>query len=452
MSSANLSDKVFAFTQENALFFAPCHLLVAVSGGPDSMALLNALMHWPQDGLHLSVVHMNHGLRPSAQDDEVFLRRFCEENNLQLTVYNENVADYAKQNALSVEEAGRELRYQRFEMLRQTLGADWIITAHTASDQAETMLMHLIRGCGLDALCGIPVKRDRICRPLLSCNREEVLSYCREHQIPYITDETNQDLRYTRNRMRHEVLPLLREINPSVDSALLRLCHHITNDVQWLDTMAQNLYNSVLRENGYDATQLAAASESMRRRAIRLILRQHQLRTIEEAHILAIEHLVIQGRGKTLLPNRFVAKVSRDVLEVCHEEEDKSAETFCFQISKFPFEISNGKHDYVITLLEKPFDKNIHNLFANWAIDYDTIQGTLQVRSRQAGDSLRPAGRGISKSIKKLMNEWGVPVDKRNDLPLLCDEQGVLLVTGYDCDQRAAVTAQTKRVLIIRQQ
>lgn len=451
MSFTKLSDKVFAFTEDNALFTAPCHLLVAVSGGPDSMALLHTLMHWPQEGLHLSVVHMNHGLRTSAQEDVAFLRRFCEQNGLNLTVYNENVADYAKQKALSVEEAGRELRYQRFEQLRQTLDADWIVTAHTASDQAETMLLHLIRGCGLDALCGIPVKRERICRPLLSCDREEVLSYCREHQIPYVMDETNQDLRYTRNRIRHEVLPLLREINPSVDSALLRFRHHITNDVQYLDTMAQNLFIRIQHEEGYDASPLAAASESIRRRAIRLILRQHRLKTIEEPHILGIEHLIIRGSGKTLLPNYFVAKVSRGVLKVYQEGEVESPETFCFQATEFPYAFSNGKQNYVITLFEKPFNENIHNLFANWAIDYDTIQGTLQVRSRQVGDSLRPAGRGIEKSIKKLMNEWGVPTEERNFLPLLCDEQGILCVPGYGCDQRAAITDQTKRVLIIQQ-
>lgn len=451
MKSLGFIDKVFTFTGGNALFSAPCRLLVAVSGGPDSMALLHSLRHWPQEGLQLSAVHINHGLRgETARRDEEVVRRYCRQHHVPLTVYHEDVSGYADRHKLTLEEAGRVLRYQRFEEVRQEENADWIVTAHTASDQVETMLMHLLRGCGLDAMQGIPVKRGAICRPLLSCTREEVLEYCQENSVPFALDETNRDTRFTRNRIRHEVLPLLRTINPNVDAALLRFQGNLTEDVSYLNRLAEELMVPTGDGRGVSISPLLSADSSIRRRAIRLFLRQQHLKTIEQAHICAVEHLILTGRGTTLLSGGLTARVMGDILTVEETDTTEPEAPVSILLSRFPATITACGKQYTVIVENHPQSENVHNLFAKCAVDYDTIQGDLLVRTRKAGDKLRPAGRGISKSIKKLMNEWELPAEERDGYPLLCDDAGVLLVPGFGCDQRASVTDATKRYLIFR--
>ena len=154
-------------------------VLVGLSGGADSMALLHALLHWPKIGLRVSAIHIHHGLRGKAADrDEAFVRDYCERWGVPLTVAHFDVAAVAREHHLSIEEAGRRVRYEAFESARQSMDADWVLTAHTASDQAETTLLHLIRGCGVDGLTGIPAARGHIRRPLLCCTRAEVEEYC----------------------------------------------------------------------------------------------------------------------------------------------------------------------------------------------------------------------------------------------------------------------------------
>ena len=239
-----LRDKVFNFTSEKCLFSAPCHVLVGVSGGADSMALLHMLSHW-ETPLRVTAIHIHHGLRgESADRDEAFVRSYCTEHNVPLVVVRADVAAVATQERLTLEEAGRRVRYEQFEMARRDLCADYVLTAHTADDQAETVLMHLIRGCGIDGLVGIPAVRGNIRRPLLCCSRAEIEEYCTLHDLPYVTDETNVDIKYTRNDVRHRVLPLLREINPAVNDALLRLSNLAQADADYLNCVAEEVLSS----------------------------------------------------------------------------------------------------------------------------------------------------------------------------------------------------------------
>lgn len=450
MKSLTFSDKVIAFTDKNAWFLDPCHVLVAVSGGPDSMALLHLLTCWPKDGMRVSAVHMNHGLRgETAQRDEDFVRQYCMNSHIPLTVFREDVAAYAKERSLTLEEAGRELRYQRFETLRQTIQADWLVTAHTASDQVETMLMHLVRGCGLDALQGIPATRDRICRPLLTCTREEVLSYCQEHALNYVLDETNEDTRFTRNRMRNDVLPLLRKINPAVEASLLRFQNHVADDVAYLNTSASELLKSATTEDAIQTAPFVEASTVIRHRAIRLLLRKMQLTTVEEIHIRAIEQIILSNRGKTLLPDHYTAEVIAGKLTISRTTSPTPVTKLCIPVTQFPFSFTVNKKQYTLLLKNLSDCENVHTLFSHHMIDYDTIQGALYIRTREVGDTIRPAGRGFSKSVKKLMNEWKIPAENRDSFPILCDASGILMIPGCACDQRTLITDRTTRCLVI---
>ena len=444
------ADKVLAFTQDNALFSAPCHLIIGVSGGADSVTLLHLLHHWPEEGLRLTAVHVHHGLRGDTADrDAAFVSALCDAWGIPLVLQHANVAALAKEQGIGLEEAGRCARYRLFEEVRQSVQADCIVTAHTASDQVETVLMHLVRGCGSDGLCGIPAKRFRVCRPLLTCSREEIEDYCRENALQYMTDETNADVRFTRNRVRHELLPLMRQLNPAVDNAILRLSGHVAEDCLLLNALAEStLKEASLPEGGYRAAAFSCQEQPVRRRMIRAVLRDGALPQISEAHILAVEELLANGRGETVLPQGTV---------LCAEDgrlfwrDEHPAILPSVPVSDLPFSLYAGQEKGELFLLDAgEFEKwkNVHKMFFKYSVDYDRIQNGLHIRCRREGDYLHPAGRGIGKSLKKLMNEWRIPASRRDCLPLLCDETGVLLVPGYACDERVKITEATKHFLV----
>ncbi len=433
------------------MFSAPCHLLVGVSGGADSVALLHLLAHWPASGLALTAVHVHHGLRgETARRDMMFVESLCAEWGIPYVGLFADVPALAKASGMGMEEAGRCERYRLFEETRLQVGADFVLTAHTSSDQAETVLMHLIRGCGTDGLAGIPPARGYIRRPLLCCSREEVECYCAEQELLFVTDETNADLRYTRNRIRRQVLPLLRQMNPAVDEALCRLAMHSGEDSRYFSALAEEALEAAVLPGGtYRCDAFTQLPTSVRRRMIRRILTDLALPQISESHILAVERLLQQGVGETVLPLGTVLRAENGRLFLAGKEKP------CFQ-SEFPVDVlpftflfeGNAYTLRLISVKDCTEWENVHNLFFKSSIDYDKIQGSLCVRCRHGGDMLHPAGRGVGKTLKKLMNEWRIPSSQREHFPLLCDERGVLLVPGYTCDERVRVTLDTKHFLV----
>lgn len=447
MNTANLPDKVFRFTSKKALFSAPCHVLLGLSGGADSMAMLHMLAHWPVDGLRVSAIHVHHGLRSEADHDEAVVCDYCAKLGVSLSVVHVDVAAVAADLHMSLEEAGRRVRYQHYEAVRANIGADYVITAHTASDQAETMLMHLIRGCGVDGLRGIPAVRDRIRRPLLCCNRQEIEAYCLTNAIPFVTDASNYDTKFTRNDVRHRVLPLLREINPAVDEALLRLNNHATDESDYLNTLAQEALSAAECAGGYDINAFLSQHKVVRHRMIRLLLHYNAVSTIEESHIVAAERVILSGCGSVDLPGGFSLSVRQGQVTVikallCEQPTPIS-------IDSLPCCVRFAESEYEIIVCDKN-DANVHNLLLNCAVDYDKIQGTLCLRCRQSGDYFHAAGRSVGKSLKKWMNEWRIPSHLRDFYPILCDEGGVILIPGYGCDERVRVTDDTKHFLVCK--
>lgn len=444
----SLIDKAVAFTSEKGLFSAPCHVLVGLSGGADSMALLHLLLHWPVEGLQVSAVHIHHGLREETADrDEAFVRDYCAAYQVPLTVIHVDVAQIAEEEQLTLEEAGRQVRYAHFEAVRCSVGADCIVTAHTASDQVETMLMHMVRGCGLDGLVGIPAVRGCIRRPLLCCSREEIEEYCTENEIPFVEDESNADTRFTRNYIRHRVMPMLREMNPAVERALLRMREHTEDDVSFLDQVARGALDTACCNGGYAVNAFQEQPSVIRRRMIRMLLSSVANPSFEEIHIRAAEQAVLRGSMSVSLPNGLEFCVSQDVVCVRVPSQDTVPTTQV--IETFPAEIVFGKKTLQI---EKNSEEslNVHNLLLQYAVDCDKIEGKLCVRGRLEGDYMHPSGRGVGKSLKKLMNEWHIFPYLRNSYPILCDESGVILVPGYAVDERVRVTESTKHYLVCK--
>lgn len=248
-------------------------VVAGVSGGADSMALLHVLQSWRKDWPELKVTaaHVNHCLRGAEADrDEEHVRRYCQREGIPLEVLKIDVREEAAKRKLGLEACGRAVRYEFFRRLAGENGV--IATAHTLSDLAETVLLHLTRGTGLKGLCGIPPVRENIVRPLIDCSRREIEDYCREHKIPYVTDSTNLEARYSRNKVRLQVLPALKEINPAFEEAVGRMAQSLREDDGCLCEEARELLGrAALEKGGWSCSVLSRGRKPVRIRAIRLL-------------------------------------------------------------------------------------------------------------------------------------------------------------------------------------
>lgn len=248
-----LEEKVLKTIQKYELIENGNNIVIGVSGGPDSMALLNVLFTLKQNHkiqANCIVAHINHGLRQEADEETNYVENFCKERNIPCFIKRENVEALAKKQKIGTEEAGRKLRYAFFEEVASQFENTKIATAHNANDNSETILFHLIRGTGLTGLKGIEVKREnKYIRPLLECTREEIEEYCKEEKLEPKYDKSNEENIYTRNKIRNMLLPLLEtEFNPNIISSLNRMAQIIKEENEYIEKQVENTYQAVCLE------------------------------------------------------------------------------------------------------------------------------------------------------------------------------------------------------------
>lgn len=273
----------------------PCSITVALSGGADSVALLYSLYLLKDElGLSLSACHVNHNLRGEESDgDELFVRRMCRMLDIPLYVRNIRVSDYVGKHE-STELVARKIRYDFFS----ELGADRLIaTAHTASDNCETVLINLIRGTALSGLCGIPPKRDNIIRPLIDCTREEIEQFCKEYSLGYVTDSTNLSDDYTRNKLRLNIIPELKKINPSLMASVSRMSQSVTLDDKFIDSIALSEKKKAEKDGKYSVTALCHLDECVLRRVAAMILDENDI-PASALSITKTVQIIRDGKGK----------------------------------------------------------------------------------------------------------------------------------------------------------
>ena len=407
---------------------------VALSGGADSMSLLYAFFNLKERlGISLSAAHLNHMIRgEEALRDEEFVKKQCKSLKVPLFCERIDVPAYAKEHKMSTELAAREVRYDFLS--RVSRGA--VATAHTASDNLETLLFNLTRGSALKGLCGIPPKRGIFIRPLILCTRAEVEEYCEKNGIRYVTDSTNLSDEYTRNKIRHNVIPVLKQINPSAEKAAVRTAAELSEDNLFLEKCADKYLSDNISGGGLDVSELPEAP--IAKRAIKRFAEMTDTElTLDNMHILEI-YKICGGGGRTGLPLGYSAEVKDNKLFITNRS-GKNSSNF-----KFDVHIERRIND-LFTNGEK-----INNLLLNNSLDCDKIIGKSVTRTRLPGDSIRLAGRGCTKSLKKLMNELSIPPELRDSLPVIADEAGVIWIYGIGVAQRCAVTKNSAEVLIIK--
>ena len=421
---------------------APQHLAAAVSGGADSMALLLLLRQLqPRFGYTLSACHVNHGLRgQSADRDEAFVRAECARLGVPLRVFH--AAELASPPVHAGEDWARRLRYTAFAQL-QGQGIDAIATAHTANDQAETLLLRLARGTGLHGAGGIRPRRGCYLRPLLCLSRAETETVCRAAGQPWVTDETNDTDAYARNRLRHSALPALESTNAAAVQNLARFCEKAARADAYLAAGAAKLLAAARLPGVEPVWQLAplqAADPLLLETALHSLVAP--VRDAEEKYVQLLCAVVRQGSGAVQLTGqvRFCAGNGCLRQETLPQALPRQLESAPQQVPLLPekqpeFRLRGGWKGKA-ELLTADFEEKIqvvHKKDLKNQADYAKINSicpVLRLRCRQPGDRFRPAGRGVDRELRKWMNEAGIPPRERDTLPLLAAGRQVLWVCG----------------------
>ncbi|MEG2597175.1 MAG: tRNA lysidine(34) synthetase TilS, partial [Oscillospiraceae bacterium] len=283
-------------------------VIVGFSGGADSVSLLYRLLEIREKkSLTLEAAHVNHCLRAEESErDEAFVRTFCDQWKIPLTVKRVNILKLAQEQHLSVEECGREQRYRFFAALAAEDGI--VVTAHTLSDNMETVLFHIIRGTALTGLCGIPAERGNIVRPLLNCTRQDVEDYCKRKKLRFVTDSSNLSVAYTRNKIRLEILPKFYEINPAVDESFFRMLQTLQKDQDCLEQFAEDLWQRAEQGEQIALAQLSDQPEALLCRIGVKILKKYQL-PLEHQYVQKVAALIKQGSGRQNIAENIHLKV-----------------------------------------------------------------------------------------------------------------------------------------------
>lgn len=424
-------------------------VIVALSGGSDSMSLLCVLMELKNElGFTLEAAHVNHQLRGEDADrDESFVRDFCEKSGVPIHILRADVKGESEKTGEGLEEAGRRIRYAYFA----SFGEDCLIaTAHNLSDRIETFLFNFTRGAGLHGLCSIPPVRGNIIRPIIECSKADVLKYCESNGISYCTDKTNEENIYTRNKLRHNVVPVLSSINENFTTSAGRCIESLNEDEMFLKSLSIELIEKCKSDKGYGIKALYDSPAPIKNRAISQIIETEtgipaDYQTIKSVSNL-INDYIKNGSGKAIDIPSGKARTGAGYLKFPKNENEIPNEII----------LNNGANSFgkYIIILEsnlktKPIiDCKSQNEYA-YIVDEDKICGKITASSRKAEDKITIPGRNITKSLRKLQNEKGIPPEERDILPVLRDESGIILATGCGIDKRVSVDSTTKNLIRI---
>lgn len=417
-----------------SMFPAGCHVLVACSGGSDSMCLLhalNALRNILQ--ITVSAAHFNHRLRREAEQEAEFVQTWCEKQGIPCIVGNGSVAAEAARTGQGMEETARALRYAFLERTATDTGAQRIATAHHAEDNSETILFHLIRGSGLRGLSGIPPVRGKIVRPLLTADRQEIRDYLARHQIPHVEDSSNADPAYTRNYLRHQVMPLLKTINPRLTARLWESACQFRQEDAYLDNQAaQLLFAAEALPQGVSlpCAALTGAPEALALRGVQQLASRLEpeliLSAAQRRSILTLCRST-HPSGHLELPLSVIARRNYDRLELVRRQEttfapvplalpgvtEASGWRFVCERAVCPEGKFNQPRDFYLALPEG---------------------AQIILRPRQAGDSITLPAR-TQKTIKKLLIDTKFPRHLRELLPVFDWNGTVCALTEFGADQ-----------------
>ncbi len=412
--------KISDFCQEYGMLPRGGTVMACVSGGTDSMCLLWVLRELaPVYGFTLLAAHFNHMLRGEESDgDEAFVREYCDGAGIELICGSGDVRAEAERRGKGIEETARDMRYAFFFSEAGKRGIGRVATAHNADDNLETVLMRIARGTGLRGLCGIPPVSGRLIRPLLALTRAEILKLNGQNGIPHREDSSNSSDEYTRNKLRHRVLPVLREINPSLN--VTGMTELLRRDEEYLSGKAREFIEESCTEDAVPASGLASLPFPVSSRAVRGVFGEK----LSEAHVEAVLELAKSPdpSGRLDLPG---LAVRREYGKLTSAEASEKA----FQERVLSLDRPVIMEEIGLTVSCEPAEgQRIYNSLTNFLIKRDTINSELIIRPRKTGDALKT--RAGTRSVKRLMIDKKIPAHMRASLPVIACGDRVLAVYG----------------------
>ena len=416
-------------------------VILGLSGGPDSVCLFFVLLALKDEyEIEIQAIHVNHMIRgEDADEDEAYVRELCKANDVPLKVLKIDIPSMAKESGRSLEEEARFARYDAFEEAANEIEKAGkrarIAIAHNADDNAETVLFHMARGAGLDGMCGIAPVRDRIIRPLLEVPKSEILDFLNANEIPYCIDATNSEVDYDRNRIRHNIIPELLQVNEralehitDMTARLSEIADYISLEANGLLQIAKSSENR-LRKRAIATAPHVIASQALKEYLSQFMPYQKDVSAIHVESILGL--LNAEGERQIQLPYKKTLIISYEEIYVIDEDAQKANGTF--NTREFAYE--KGM-------------KYPKEIYTKW-FDCDRIRTNIVIRTRQEGDYLCIDSQGNRKSIQDYFVDEKIPRHLRDEVPLVCDGNHVMWVVGHRVSEYYKITDNTTRVLEI---
>lgn len=413
---------------------------VALSGGSDSMALLNYMLFCREKfPFNVIAINVEHGIRgEKSVFDTEFVKSYCEKNSIPLICYAVDSLKKAKDNKLSVEQSARQLRYDCFYKAIESGACDLVATAHHQDDNVETILFNLFRGTGLSGMCGIPeILNGKIIRPFLSVSKQEIDRYIKENNIPFVTDETNLSDDYTRNQIRHNIVPEILKIFPDAINSISRFSEIAKLENAYLDSLAKTAVN--LTENRAEIS--LPIDSAILKRAVMVALKSLGVeKDWEKTYADSVLLLTTKNNGVSIDLKKGIKAIKEYDKIVLYKEK----EVFCSDIpfSLGVFEFCGQKIS--ITKVKKPND-----LKCGFFADFDKIPKTAVIRTKNDGDYFTKFGGG-TKSLSDYLTDKKIPYRQRNHIPLLADGNVVLAIFGVAISEKIKVDDKTETVIEIK--
>ena len=436
-------EKFESFVSDNNLFSKDDRILIALSGGVDSVVLAT-LMH--KANYNIALAHCNFHLRDEESNrDEAFVRSWAKENNVELFVKEFDTYGYMKENKISLEMAARDLRYEWFNSLMETKKFDFLCTAHHLDDSIETFFINLLRGTGIAGLHGIQAKNDKITRPLLFATREEILNYAKENNITYVEDSTNAETKFTRNKIRHNLFPILREINPNFENALKKDIEYL-NDTEFIFRREIEKAKSEIIERENDLIKINI-SKLLSLNPMKIYLYEILSDfSFNETNISDIIQSLEETSGKQFFSKTHRIVKDREYLFIEERKENTTND----------FYLINDEQSSLISPLRMQIEVMRDLKFINISkektiamLDYDLLKFPLILRKWRQGDSFVPFGMKKEKKLSDYFtsNKYSL-LDKENQW-ILCSEDKILWIVGERIDDRFRISNKTKNILKI---
>lgn len=422
-----------------------CNTLgVGLSGGADSVCLCHILLkNKEQLGIkNLKAIHIHHGIRGDEADRDLeFVRNFCEKNEIDFISFKADVPAEAEKTGESLEECARRIRYGFFEKS----GCDKIATAHNLNDNMETFIFNLSRGASLSGLCGIPYTRDIYIRPLLDCTRAEIENYISENSLDYVTDSTNLCDDYTRNKIRHNILPLLFELNPSFDKAFLKCNDSLNMSKDFILSMARELLEKSRCDGYFDCIVFENCNLAVKYQIISLILKEQNAKNISREHLDSVLN-IIQNGGTANLGGNITVNVERKHL---YFGEAEHFEYFRQKLDLMQKEADTPIGKFSVNLFVKKDLQFLNKQDIDKLIDCDKISNDVILRNRIEGDSYKLPKRP-QKTLKKLFNENKVTLCDREKMAILADNEKIIWTEYFGVAEQYKATTKTEKYLQIK--